>query len=154
MRKTLSGWAVLCAGVAVAIAAAEPVRAAQDVRPAIQAANKQFGSHFGRGDGGALAGLYTADAQLFPPNGDAIGGREAIQTFWQGVIGSGVKGAKLTTTEATASGDTAYEVGQYELSGADGKVLDRGKYIVIWKRDGGQWRLHRDIWNTSMPAAR
>jgi hypothetical protein len=25
------------------------------------------------------------------------------------------------------------------------------KYVVVWKRVGGQWRLHRDIWN-AMPA--
>lgn len=25
------------------------------------------------------------------------------------------------------------------------------KYVVVWKRVDGQWRLHRDIWNT-MPA--
>jgi len=29
-----------------------------------------------------------------------------------------------------------------------------GKYVVIWKRDGGQWKIHRDIWNTSMPATK
>jgi ketosteroid isomerase-like protein len=23
-----------------------------------------------------------------------------------------------------------------------------GKYIVVWKKDGDAWRLHRDIWNT------
>jgi hypothetical protein len=21
------------------------------------------------------------------------------------------------------------------------------KYVVVWKKVGGQWRLHRDIWN-------
>ena len=21
------------------------------------------------------------------------------------------------------------------------------KYIVVWQRSAGQWRLHRDIWN-------
>jgi ketosteroid isomerase-like protein len=25
------------------------------------------------------------------------------------------------------------------------KVLDSGKYIVVWKRQDGQWKLHRDI---------
>jgi ketosteroid isomerase-like protein len=36
----------------------------------------------------------------------------------------------------------------------DGKVADRGKYVVIWKRVGGEWKLHRDIWTTSLPAAK
>jgi len=22
------------------------------------------------------------------------------------------------------------------------------KFIVVWKKAGGQWRLHRDIWST------
>jgi len=21
------------------------------------------------------------------------------------------------------------------------------KYVVVWQRSAGQWRLHRDIWN-------
>jgi hypothetical protein len=23
--------------------------------------------------------------------------------------------------------------------------------LVIWKRDGDDWKLHRDIWNSSVP---
>ncbi len=45
------------------------------------------------------------------------------------------------------------EQGRYELADADGNVADHGKYIVIWKRDGDDWKLHRDIWNTSTPPA-
>jgi ketosteroid isomerase-like protein len=37
------------------------------------------------------------------------------------------------------------------LSGDSGKVNDRGKYIVIWRKVGGQWKLYRDIFNTNMP---
>jgi hypothetical protein len=39
------------------------------------------------------------------------------------------------------------------LSGADGGALDNGKYVVVWHRDAGTWKLHRDIWTTSQPAA-
>jgi hypothetical protein len=51
------------------------------------------------------------------------------------------------------SGDLAYEVGTYAMKMKNGKVADRGKYCVVWKRVKGQWFLHRDIWSTSMPAA-
>jgi ketosteroid isomerase-like protein len=51
--------------------------------------------------------------------------------------------------EAKGFGDTAYEVGKYTLSGDSGKVNDRGKYIVIWRKVGGQWKLYRDIFNTN-----
>ena len=41
---------------------------------------------------------------------------------------------------------------RYELQDGDGQALDAGKFIVVWKREAGQWKLHRDIFNSSMPA--
>ena len=36
---------------------------------------------------------------------------------------------------------------------ADGDfIIDKGKYFVIWEKVDGQWKLQRDIWNTSNPA--
>ena len=43
----------------------------------------------------------------------------------------------------------AYEVGRYALSGQVGDI-DHGKYIVVWKKVGGQWKLHRDIFNSDV----
>ena len=60
---------------------------------------------------------------------------------------------ELNTSEVESAGDLAYEVGTYAMKTKDGKVADRGKYCVVWKRVNGQWFLHRDIWSTSLPAA-
>jgi uncharacterized protein (TIGR02246 family) len=135
---------ILVAGPAVA----QPARP----RAAIEAANARFSADFAKGDATAVASHYTTGGQAFPPNGDVVRGREAIAKFWKGVMDAGVKGVKLVVVEVEAHGDVAHEVGTYALTGEGGKTLDSGKYIVVWKRDGGQWRLHRDIWNTSMPA--
>jgi uncharacterized protein (TIGR02246 family) len=123
------------------------------VRSAIEAADRQFEAAFGRGDAAGVAGAYTPNAQLFPPQSDVISGRQAIQGFWQAVMNMGVKAATLETVEVAHQGDTAYEVGRYTLKGGEGQVLDRGKYVVVWQREGNQWKLHRDIWNTSIAAA-
>ena len=56
---------------------------------------------------------------------------------------------KLDTVEVTGHRDTASEVGKYALLTADGQVAEAGKYVVIWKREGVAWKLHRDIWNSS-----
>ena len=121
-------------------------------RAAIEAANARFSADFAKGDAAAVASHYTAAGQVFPPNGDVVRGREAIAKFWKGVMDAGIKGVKLAIVEVEAHGDTAHEVGTYVLTGDGGKALDNGKYVVVWKRDGGQWRLHRDIWNTNTPA--
>ena len=32
------------------------------------------------------------------------------------------------------------------------KIADKGKYIVIWKKEDGKWKIHRDLSNTDLPA--
>ena len=127
-----------------------PASAADEVRQAIEAANKKFEAAASRGDGPAAAALYTAAGQLLPAQSDVVSGTQAIGQFWQGAFNSGIKGVSLTTLEVEGHGNTAHEIGKYELRGAGGKVLDHGKYVVIWKKEGAAWKLHRDIWTTSV----
>jgi uncharacterized protein (TIGR02246 family) len=124
-----------------------------DIRTAIIACNQHFMDAFGRGDAAGLATLYTAGGQLLPPNSAVVAGRDAIRAFWQGAMDLGLKQATLDTVEVEGTSDTAVEVGTYTLRAAGGQVADTGKYVVVWKTEGGTWRLHRDIWNTSQPAA-
>jgi ketosteroid isomerase-like protein len=67
------------------------------------------------------------------------------------VIGMGLKSVKLETAELDVLGDSAIEQGYFELGDGAGNVADRGKFLVVWKQQGGEWRLHRDIWNSSVP---
>jgi ketosteroid isomerase-like protein len=61
----------------------------------------------------------------------------------------GIKNVVSETIEVEDLGDTAIEGGRYRLLVANGSVADGGKYIVVWKNEGGTWKLHRDIWTTS-----
>jgi uncharacterized protein (TIGR02246 family) len=124
-----------------------------EIRDAIAAAVEKFMAAFSRGDAAGCAALYTEQGQLLPPNSDVITGKQAIQTFWQNAMHMGITAAKLETAEVEGHGNTTNEVGTYILQGAGGQVLDMGKYVVIWKQEAGQWKLHRDIWNSSKPAA-
>ena len=140
--------------VGVAVCGCQPPQAdpPADVTAEIRTADDEFSAAFAAQDAAALANLYTAQAQLLPPNSDFIIGREAIETFWQGVMDAGVAGATLTTEEAMGTDSMAVAVGRYEMSAADGSTIDEGKYIVWWQRTPAGWRLHRDIWNSSRPA--
>jgi uncharacterized protein (TIGR02246 family) len=123
-----------------------------DVSGAIGAANEKFMAAARQGDPAALAALYTENGQLLPPNADVMDGRAAIQAFWQAALGMGIEDAKLESVEVADHGDTAIEVGRFTLYGAEKQMLDQGKYIVVWKQEAGEWKLHRDIFNSSMPA--
>ena len=137
----------LASGMAVTWAATVQAQGG-DVRAALEAANRKFGAAAAKGDAAAVAALYTADAKLFPPNAEPVSGTAAITEFWKGQIGTGVN-VTLTAGEVSAHGALAHEVGTFDVKSLDGAALDSGHYIVIWKNDGGQWKLHRDIWNSS-----
>jgi ketosteroid isomerase-like protein len=120
----------------------------QDARAAVDAAGKTFSAAVAAGDTAKIA----EDAQAFPPNSTRADGRAAIQKMWADFLATGVKKIDLKTLEVEQSGDYAYEVGTYSISGEADKHLDHGKYVVVWKRVGGQWKLFRDIWNSDMAA--
>jgi hypothetical protein len=33
----------------------------------------------------------------------------------------------------------------------DGRIADRGTYLVLWQQEDGIWKRHRDMWNTNRP---
>ena len=124
---------------------------ATEISDAIVAANEKFMTVFKMGDADGLANLYTENGQVLPPNGGFLTGKDAIQAIWQSILDMGAKEIKLDIVEVEGQGDTAIEVSNYTLYTEDGQELDKGKYIVIWKQKDGQWKLHRDIFNSSMP---
>jgi uncharacterized protein (TIGR02246 family) len=125
--------------------------AADATRDGITASNSALSAAFAKGDAAAAAALYTSDAMVMPAGSDNVKGNAAIQKFWQGALSNGVGGVKFTTVEVFGRGSSATEVGEYELMDKAGKSIDHGKYIVIWRREDGKWKLHRDMFSTNVP---
>jgi uncharacterized protein (TIGR02246 family) len=117
-----------------------------DARSAIDAVNRGFMTAFIRKDPAGVAALYTLDGQLLPPRSDFVTGRGAIARYWQEAMKIGIR--NLETTELEIHGESAFEVGRYTVEASDGSEADTGIYIVVWKQEGGTWRMHRDIWNS------
>ncbi len=122
------------------------------IHNAILAAEKVFMAAYNRADARALVALYTKDGEIMPPNTKVVSGPRALERLFRSFWKAGDTVIKLETVETDGSGDFAYEVGKYTLSGKTGKVNDRGKYIVVWKKVAGHWKLYRDIFNSNMPA--
>jgi len=123
-----------------------------EVRAAIDKANKKFSEGFIKGDASITASGLTDDAVVFPPDANMIQGKKAAEEFWGTVMASGVKEVTLNTVELTANGDYAHERGTGVL-----KVQPQGetptkqniKYVVVWKRTKDGWKNMWDIWNSS-----
>jgi uncharacterized protein (TIGR02246 family) len=141
---TRSNLLTLLFGVILALYA--PVARADELRDAVEAGNEAFIAAFLRGDAKAVSELYTEDAQVIAPGEPVARGRAAIAAAWQKSIDSGIKDVKLEALDVESSGDLAYETGVVRLVARDGKVSS-ARYVVVRKREGGRWKLHRDIWN-------
>lgn len=124
----------------------------QDIRDAVTTAIQTFEDAIKRGDAAAIAALYSRDATLLPPDNPMMKGADAIEAFWRSAMNMGIRGGKLETLEVEARDDLAYEMGRFELTmqpgGSESTTLT-GKYVVVWKVGGGNWRMHVDIWNTN-----
>ncbi|MEE9135169.1 MAG: nuclear transport factor 2 family protein [Gammaproteobacteria bacterium] len=107
-------------------------------------------SAFDAKDPARLAAIYAEDGALLPPNSERISGRAAIEAYWAEFQASGI-GAEITDTEVYAHSDIGYSVGTLVATDAGGATLDEGKYVVIWRNVDGEWQIHRDIWNSSLP---
>ncbi len=116
-------------------------------RTDIAAVNRAFEEAARKRDKERLAALYTADAIVMPPDAPFVKGRENVKQLWGSAIQQmGLKEVRLNTLDLEVVGDTAYEVGEAVLTLESGGAT--AKYVVVWKKVDGQWRLHRDIWNT------
>ena len=116
----------------------------------IKAVNGAFMDAFKRGDAAGVAANYTPEARLLPPDSPVLNGPEAIRAFWQGAMNMGIKQAQLETVDVDSRGDLAYEIGRYTLSiepPSGQKTTAAGKYLVVWRKSNGSWKLHVDIWN-------
>lgn len=126
----------------------------QSARRIFEANNRQFIEAFNKGDAAAVANMYTVDGRLLSPNSDIVEGRANIQKFWQGAMTAGLKMVSLDMSHFETHGNIAIEVGHYTttLPGAGGStVTDRGKYVVVWKRQGSMWKLAIDSFSTNLP---
>jgi uncharacterized protein (TIGR02246 family) len=124
-----------------------------DVSEEIMAANDSFMKAIKAEDVKTLVSLYTEEARVMPPNLPVVEGKENIVQMWEASFEMGSMHLQLKTISAEAFGATAIEEGKYKVLSPDGQVLDTGKYIVIWKKVGGKWLLHQDIFNTSQTQA-
>jgi uncharacterized protein (TIGR02246 family) len=117
----------------------------------LKAAAAIFMEAFNTEDAETLAALFTEDGVMLPPNAPAIFGRDAIRASSREDFAMMDQAIELEDLEITVEGDLGYKAGRYRVRSEKNQLIDRGKYIEIWRKVDGQWLIHRDIWNSSMP---
>jgi uncharacterized protein (TIGR02246 family) len=118
----------------------------------IQAAQDRLAEAVSARDAERAAALYTDDARLIPQGAPACEDRAAIAAFFAGAFANGIVGARFVTEDVDGDDARASEVGRYELyaalPGGERVPAAQGRYLIVWHKVDGDWRMHRDMFNT------
>ena len=117
-------------------------------KAAVQKLNDAWTAAFNSGDSATIAAMYAEDAYVLPPGADIVKGRAAIEAFWKQAVQQ-LGDAKLTTIDVLPLGRlAAREIGTVTLKTKTQPPQEIvGKYVVIWRKIGRDWKLSTDIWN-------
>jgi uncharacterized protein (TIGR02246 family) len=108
-------------------------------------------------DAAGIAQLYAEDGAVMPPNAPIGKGRRAIQQTWASMMRTPGFGLTFVPEQivVSSSGDMALDRGTYSLTIApDGTTqTDTGKYVVVWRKIGREWKVAADIFNSDLPSS-
>src|SRR5204863_194766 len=108
-------------------------------KSSIEKLNAEWMAAFNKGDGKALAAMYTPDAYGLPTGAEVAKGHNAIEKFWGGAVKQ-LGDAKLTTVDVQSLGPgAAREIGTFSFkTKAQTTEQMTGKYFVGWRKLGGR----------------
>lgn len=120
----------------------------------IESLQQQWVDAVARGDVETIVGLYAEDAWFLPAGSEPLHGRDAIRGWWQKTLEDPPwQSLKFGPTEIrfAEGGDMAYDVGSSRttVAGDDGKTVRKGKYLVVWKKIDGEWKVVADAFNSN-----
>ena len=91
------------------------------------------------------------DAVMQPPNAPQIQGHEAIRGLYETVTFESLDPGPLTVH---TSGDLAVVWSPrmtYTLEMGGDTISDDAKFVAVWKRRDGVWKVLENTWNTNLP---
>ena len=123
----------------------------EDAKKEIAEMNKRFEDAVVNSDSVALVNLYTEDAKWMNPNAPSVIGKQALTSELSKLLNAGIGSAKLNTTDVWGDENYVTEEGNYVLKAKDGSQIDKGKYLVLWKRVDGKLMFFRDMFSSDLP---
>jgi uncharacterized protein (TIGR02246 family) len=132
--------------------AQEKQEMAGDHAAAIEAANEAWANAFNAADAAGVAAVYTPDALVMAPGAESVTGTAAIAALFQGAFDAAPgMTVSLQSAGLEDAGDLLVDYGKYVMTAPDGSHADHGSYMAAWRQVDGEWKISRDIWNSSMP---
>jgi ketosteroid isomerase-like protein len=156
MKNTIIALLLFCTIIVIITSCAEPAQQPIETREvdltvdknAIAKQGQRFTDALKAGDVNLIGSLYTTDAKILDQNAPSYVGRDAIIKHYADVVQDSITNMKGTSLGMWGDTTMLVDEGTLEVSNTGGKLLDRGKYLVVWKKVDGQWLIFRDMYNS------
>ncbi len=114
----------------------------------------EWNENAARRDLAGCVAYFAPGGAFMAPHAPAARGHDAIRAAWAAMFALQNLSVTFgpTAVDEAASGDLCYEIGTWAL-GHDmphGRHEDHGKYVVVWKRLDGVWKVMADIFNSDV----
>ena len=131
-------------------------RSAADSAAVLQA-SQEYVNAWIKGDTAAALGHLSSDIRILISGLADIAGPDATQKLFADEMATyDVPVLKLNHQDLIVSGDHAIDIGTYEEIQVPKKggtpLQNKGRFMTIWRREGGAWRITRYMLN-ELPAA-
>ena len=103
---------------------------------------REYEGHLKNGDSIALGNMYVEDAEIIP----STVGRDNIIKVFGSMIRDSITGSSFNTTKLWGDEHLLVEDGTGTWYHTNGTAVGSGRYLLVWKKDDGKWKILRDTW--------
>ena len=105
---------------------------------------RAFENALKNGDSTAIGNLYTVDAKILNHGSPSTVGRDEIVKAFGEMIRDSITGSSFTSIGLWGSDELVVEEGTGYFAHVNGEVVIRGRYLCVWKKENGKWKIFRD----------
>lgn len=104
-----------------------------------------------------ILGLYGQAPVFMPQHAPALVGRDAVRAGYRQVFDTIQLNVEFTIHEVEILGDTAWartsSAGRTRILAAGVEVAEGNNELFVFKRENGDWKIHRYLFATTEPRA-
>jgi len=122
----------------------------EEAKKAIAVSNDIYFQAFVKGDSSLFIDRYAKDCWIMPPNAPALCGVDAPLEFFKTAYNKyGLRNGKFITIDIFGDGvEYVIEEGFWQSFDAENKLIDNGKFLVLWKKTPEGWKMFRDSFSS------
>jgi uncharacterized protein (TIGR02246 family) len=125
-----------------------------DAANAIQKLVQTWSRYFNSKRLDELVELYSSDSIVLRPNSSSAHGKDAVKKLLQAALDAGLGDIQLDCADIGIVGDFACLTGRSRMLAPTAparRLEETGKYLIVVRRENGQWKIVADSWCMDAP---